>query len=123
MKFKPFDLDKFRHNNSMNVVTRDGHKVVIIDIVDELPQPIVGYVILENGPSTVKQWNLNGNYYHTIPDPADYDLFFGPELKTKYYAVDPDTECSRPLKFTDKDIAERYCNDNDLILGTLTYEI
>lgn len=125
MKFKnkPFDLDEFQKDRNRKIVTRDGNKVVIVGIDILLPQPVVGYFITEKGnPSHIQQWGSKGKYYNTIEE-STWDLFFAPTIKTEYVALEPHNNYNIDARFKSAEDAKQHCIDDNLILGTLTYEI
>src|SRR3990167_9321987 len=79
MKKVPFDVRKFRHNET-EVVTRGGDKVTILTVTYPREEyPIVGVINYANGGTDAGMWREDGAY-----DEEEYhDLFLLEPVKEK----------------------------------------
>lgn len=78
---KQFNLDEYRKNPSMKVVTRDGKRVRIVCTDRLSAYPVIGLVNTDE-EEEILMYNDNGHIFATIT--SGYDLFFTPEKHERW---------------------------------------
>lgn len=121
---KPFSLEEFKKNPTINVVTRDGMakaRIICTDAKSEYP--IIVLLSYSEQSEGCEAYTKDGRF--SINEESNSDLFFAPEKKEGWVNVYkiPDTDkLETSIIFNTKEEAEFYSVDNPNYITTTKIE-